>query len=91
MSLPAAAADCAAQAAALDKEREDLPRIELASPKDRPPYCITLETNMAFALRVKAHVAQCPGSEYAPKLAELDKARVSYGKLFSQYRCKRTL
>ena len=36
-----------------------------ASPADRPPYCITLETVMAFAGRVKAHVAQC--SEFGPR------------------------
>ena len=33
-------------------------------PADRPPYCITLETLMAFAARVKAHVAHCPNSDY---------------------------
>jgi hypothetical protein len=39
-----AAADCPSQAAALVKDEADLPRIELVSPVDRPPYCITLET-----------------------------------------------
>jgi hypothetical protein len=91
LTTAAAAPDCASQAAALDSERENLPRLELASPRDRPPYCITLETNMAFALRVKAHVAQCPNSAYAQMLAEWDKTRTSYGKLFNQHRCKRTL
>ena len=87
----APAPDCAAEAAALDQEQSDLPKLEFASPADRPPYCITLETNMAFALRVKAHVARCPQSAYAPKLAEWDKRRADYGRLFSQYRCRRTL
>jgi hypothetical protein len=87
----APAPDCATEAATLDKEQSDLPKLEFASPADRPPYCITLETNMAFALRVKAHVAHCPQSDYAQKLAEWDKTRADYGKLFSQYRCKRTL
>ena len=49
----AIAADCASEAAALDKEQSDLPRLEFARPADRPPYCITLETLMAFAVRVK--------------------------------------
>ena len=87
----APASDCAAEAAALDRDQSDLPKLEFASPADRPPYCITLETNMAFALRVKAHVAHCPQSDYAQKLSEWDKTRAAYGKLFSQYRCKRTL
>jgi hypothetical protein len=87
----APAPDCAAEAAALDSDQSDLPKLEFASPADRPPYCITLETNMAFALRVKAHVAHCPQSDYAQKLSEWDKTRTAYGKLFSQYRCKRTL
>jgi hypothetical protein len=92
--LPAGAApapDCAAEASALEQAQSDLPKLEFASPADRPPYCITLETNMAFAQRVKAHVTRCPKSDYAAKLAEWDKTRADYGKLFSQYRCKRTL
>ena len=63
----------------------------MVSPADRPPYCITLETIMAFAGRLKAHVAQCPSSDYAPAVAEWDRTRTDYSKLFSQYRCKRTL
>jgi hypothetical protein len=86
----APAPDCAAEAALLEREQGDLPKLEFASPKDRPPYCITLETNMAFALRVKAHAARCPQSDFAGKLAEWDKLRADYGKLFSQNRCKRT-
>ena len=49
----APAADCAAEAAMLAKEQSELPRLEVASPADRPPYCITLETVMAFAGRVR--------------------------------------
>jgi hypothetical protein len=87
----APAPDCAAEAAALEAEQSDLPKLEFASPADRPPYCITLETNMAFAQRLKAHVARCPKSDHAAKLAEWDKRRADYGKLFSQYRCRKTL
>jgi hypothetical protein len=90
-AVAAPASDCVAEAAALERDQGDLPKLEFASPKDKPPYCITLETNMAFALRVKAHVTRCPKSDYAGKLAEWDKTRTDYGKLFSQYRCKRTL
>jgi hypothetical protein len=86
----APAADCAIEAAALAREQSELPRLEVASPADRPPYCITLETLMAFAARLKAHVARCPNSDYAAALADWDKMRTGYAKLFSRSRCKRT-
>jgi len=50
----APAVDCGTEASALSKQQSELPRLDVASPADRPPYCITLETVMAFALRVKA-------------------------------------
>jgi hypothetical protein len=74
----------------LAHDQSELPRLEVASPADRPPYCITLETLMAFAGRVKAHVARCPNSGYAASAADRDKPRTDYAKLFSRYRCKRT-
>jgi hypothetical protein len=87
----APASDCTAEAATLTKDQSELPRLEVASPADRPPYCITLETVMAFAGRVKAHVAHCPSSGYAASLTDWDKTQADYSKLFSQHRCKRTL
>jgi hypothetical protein len=87
----APAPDCAAEAAALTRDQSELPRLEVASPQDRPPYCITLETIMDFAGRVKAHVAHCPSSSYATAVPEWDKTRTDYSKLFIQRRCKRTL
>jgi len=87
---PAAAAiDCDGEAQTLSREEAQLPRLEVASPRDRPPYCITLETLMAFATRVKLHVAQCPESNYAS--AQWAKAQTDYSRLFGQYRCKRTI
>ena len=83
--------DCTSEAAALTRAQSELPRLDVASPQDRPPYCITLETIMGFAGRVKAHVAHCPSSDYATALAEWDKTRADYSRLFSQRRCKRTL
>jgi hypothetical protein len=85
----ASAADCTIEAALLAKEQSELPRLDVASPADRPPYCITLETLMAFAGRVKAHVAHCPSSNYAATLADWAKTRIDYAKLFSRYRCRR--
>jgi len=86
----APAIDCSTEAAALTKEEAELPRLEVASPADRPPYCITLETIMAFAGRVKAHAARCPRSDHIPTVVEWDNRRTEYFRLFSQYRCKRT-
>ena len=82
--------DCMTEAALLSKEQLDLPRLEVASPKDKPPYCITLETVMAFAGRVKAHVAHCPASNYASAAGEWAQRQADYSKLFSRYRCKRS-
>jgi hypothetical protein len=87
----AAAGDCTTEAKVLSKEQSELPRLEVASPKDRPPYCITLETIMAFAGRVKAHVAHCPNSDYAAAVTDWVKKQTDYSRLFSQHRCKRTL
>lgn len=86
----APASDCMTAAAILTRERSELPRLDVASPADRPPYCITLETVITFAGRVKAHVAQCPGSEHASSVVDWDKTQADYSKLFSQRRCKRT-
>ena len=83
--------DCGTEARILSKEQSELPRLDVASPRDRPPYCITLETIMAFALRVKAHVAHCPSSDYAAAVADWIKTQTDYSKLFSQHRCKRTM
>jgi hypothetical protein len=85
------ALNCAAEAALLSKAQSELPRLEVTSPRDRPPYCITLETVMAFANRVKAHVAHCPSSDFANAMAEWTKTQTDYSKLFTQRRCKRTL
>ena len=87
----AAAPDCATEAKVLSKEQSELPRLEVASPKDRPPYCITLETLMAFAGRVKAHLAHCPNSDFATAVADWGKTQTDYSRLFSQHRCKHTL
>ena len=88
--VAAPAADCAVEAAMLAKEQPELPRLEVASPADRPPYCITLETVMAFAGRVRTHVARCPSSDFAAAAADWSRRWNDYVKLFRRYRCKRT-
>jgi hypothetical protein len=87
----AAAQDCIAEERILSKAQSELPRLDVAAPHDKPPYCITLETIIAFARRVKAHVVQCPNSDFAPAMAEWVKTQTDYSRLFSQRRCKRTL
>jgi hypothetical protein len=85
------AASCAAEAATLARAESDLPRIEVTSPGDRPVRCITIETLMAFASQLKAHIAHCPNSSYAASGATWEKARIDYSKQFTQNRCRRTL
>ena len=87
----APARDCTTEANILSRDQSELPKLEFASPRDRPPYCITLETNIAFAGRVKAHVAHCPGSDFAAAAVDWAKRQTDYSKLFSQHRCKRAL
>jgi hypothetical protein len=86
----AAAVDCKAEEAALMKDESELPRLDVASPADRPVTCITLETIIAFAGRLKGHVAHCPASGYSQAAFEWDKTRIDYGARFIQNRCKRT-
>ena len=87
----ATAANCATEAATLSRDEGDLPRIEVTSPDDRPVLCITIETLMAFAARLKTHVARCPGSAHMASAANWERARVDYAKQFTQNRCRRTL
>jgi hypothetical protein len=91
VAAAAPALDCAAEAEMLSKAQTELPRLEIASPHDKPPYCITLETIIAFANRVKAHLAHCPSSDLAPAAADWGKTQTDYSKLFAQHRCKRTM
>ena len=86
----AVAADCAAEEARLKKDEAELPRLEVASPADRPITCITLETIIAFAVRLKGHVARCPASSYVPTASDWEKTRLDYAARFTQNRCKRT-
>jgi hypothetical protein len=87
----AAAADCSTEAHALAKVRSELPRLEVASPADRPITCITLETIITFAGRLKTHLAHCPDSPFTANAAEWEKTRADYAKRFTRNRCRRTL
>ena len=82
--------DCKSEEAALAKDEADLPRLEVASPADRPITCITLETIIAFASRMKTHVAHCPASGYVQSASGWEMTRIEYVKRFVDNRCKRT-
>jgi hypothetical protein len=86
----AAAVDCKVEETALMKDESELPRLEVASPADRPITCITLETIIAFAGRLKGHVAHCPASGYVQSAPDWEKTRLDYAARFTQNRCKRT-
>jgi hypothetical protein len=87
--------DCGTEAKVLSQSQSELPRLDVASPADRPPYCITLETLMAFARRVKDHLPRCPNSELAAGAADWSKTQsktqADYSRLFARHRCKRTM
>jgi len=86
-----AASDCTDEAAALVKEETDLPRLEVVSPRDPPPYCITLETIIAFSRRLAMHVEHCPGSAYASAAGGWSKTRTDYARLFARHGCRRAI
>ena len=91
IAAAASAPDCAAEAEMLSKARSELPQLEIASPHDKPPCCITLETIISFANRVKTHLAHCPSSDFAPAAADWVRTQADYSKLFAQHRCRRTM
>jgi hypothetical protein len=85
------AAECEVEAAAMAKNEAELPKLEVASPADRPITCITLETVIVFVGRLKIHVANCPTSSFSATVRDWDKLRSNYSKRFAQIRCKKTL
>jgi hypothetical protein len=84
-----AAVDCATEVAALVKDESELPRLDVVSRADRQMYCITVETVIAFAGRLKAHVAQCPHSPYLPAAAQWERTRADYARRFGERGCRR--
>jgi hypothetical protein len=90
VAAAAPAPDCKAEEATLTKDETELPRLEIANPADRPVTCITLETIIAFAGRLRAHVAHCPTSGYAAAASGWEATRIDYVKRFADNKCKRT-
>ena len=79
---------CAEEAAAIRRAETQLPRLDVAPPNDQQIVCITLETNMLFAQRLAAHVAQCPRSPHVRSADSWQRTGSLYTGLFSDRRCK---
>ena len=84
-------ADCGAEAARIQRAEAELPRLDVAPPGDRTIVCITLETNLLFARRLSAHLAQCPRSPLAKGRNAWAKTGRDYQALFSNRGCKQTI
>jgi len=79
---------CTDEAASIRRAESQLPRLEVAPPGDQQIVCITLETNMLFARRMAAHMANCPRSPYARRADAWQRTGSRYTAQFSERRCK---
>jgi hypothetical protein len=84
-------ADCSAEAARIKRAEDELPRLDVAPPGDRTIVCITLETNLLFAKRLSAHLAQCPRSPLARGGGAWAKTSRDYQALYNSRGCKQTI
>lgn len=84
-------ADCGSEAARIRRAQEELPRLDVAPPGDRTIVCITLETNLLFAKRLQAHLAQCPRSPLARTRTTWAKTGRDYQALYNSRGCKQTI
>ena len=88
---PAQMADCSSEAARIKRAEEELPRLAVAPPGDHTIVCITLETNLLFAKRLSAHLAQCPRSSLARSGAAWTKTGRDYQAQYNSRGCKQTI
>lgn len=79
---------CVQEAASIRRAQSQLPRLEVAPPGDQQIVCITLETNIVFARRVAAHLAQCPRSPLARDGEAWRRTGADYTAQFGDRRCK---
>lgn len=84
-------ADCSSEAARNKRAEEELPKLEVAPPGDRTIVCITLETNLLFAKRLSAHLAQCPRSPLARGGNAWAKTGRDYQAQYNSRGCKQTI
>ena len=90
-SAGAQMADCSSEAARIKRAEEELPRLDVAPPGDRTIVCITLETNLLFAKRLSAHLAQCPRSPLAKTGSAWARTGRNYQAQFNNRGCKQTI
>src|SRR5215213_7819224 len=79
---------CTDEAASLRRAETQLPRLDVAPPDDQQIVCITLETNIVFARRFAAHLANCPRSPQARGAEAWQRAGSQYTAQFNERRCK---
>jgi hypothetical protein len=79
---------CLQEAASLRNAESQLPRLDVAPPGDQQIVCITLETNVLFARRMAAHLAQCPRSPHARNGEAWQRTGSQYAAQFNERRCK---
>ena len=79
---------CIEDAASIRRAESQLPRLEIAPPGDQQIVCITLETNILFARRMSAHLAQCPRSPHARNGDTWQRTGSQYTAQFGERRCK---
>ena len=84
-------ADCRTEAARIQRAQAELPRLEVAPPGDRQIVCITLETNLLFAKRIAAHLAQCPRSPLANSGPAWARTGRDYQAQFRSRGCKQAI
>ena len=79
---------CTDEAASLRRAETQLPRLDVAPPDDQQIVCITLETNIVFARRFAAHLANCPRSPHARTADAWQRTGSQYTAQFNERRCK---
>src|SRR5258708_5489735 len=84
----AQASRCTDEAASLRRAETQLPRLDVAPPDDQQIVCITLETNIVFARRFAAHLANCPRSPHARGADAWQRTGSQYTTQFNERRCK---
>lgn len=94
-ALPAPAAaqrtDCNSEAERIRRAETELPHLDVAPPGDKQIVCITLETNLLFAKRLAAHLAQCPRSPLTKSGSAWTRTGKDYQAQFNQRGCKQTI
>jgi len=82
---------CNDEVTRLRRAESELPKLNVAPPDDKQIVCITLETNILFAQKLKAHLKQCPRSPYAKSAGDWSRLETSYTSRFRSRDCKPTI